>query len=345
MKNIYFLIITSIIWGCDSNDEQQFNSSQAREELVNEIISPIHEQLDSTVQILNASILELVEVPNPNQLDEVKAIWKDCAYLYSQTEIYNVNEVRNSLVHYSLYSWPAQVQMIENYLANEDLNTLNINSIPTGTRGVAALEYLLFHESENHVLERLTTEEYAQYLTMISENLVSKTQALHQTWLDQEGTFINNEETDINGSLNQLINQVINTLAVLRKDKISIPSGIEYGTIDSDLVQAPYSKISLMIIEGNLRSIESMYFNHNYALSDRVENLASSEVNNAIQNSFDEAYQAIEDMESSLFEAVNQQPEKVESLHTAVESLLRYFSADVASSLSIIVTPTDADGD
>ena len=71
----------------------------------------------------------------------------------------------------------------------------------------------------------------------------------------------------------------------------------------------------------------------------------SSEVSSAIENSFNDVYNQIDAIDNDLYSAILNNNINVELLYNSLFDLLRYFSVDAASILSVNILPTDNDGD
>ncbi|MEO0902969.1 MAG: hypothetical protein AAFY00_13560, partial [Bacteroidota bacterium] len=73
--------------------------------------------------------------------------------------------------------------------------------------------------------------------------------------------------------------------------------------------------------------------------------LKEDSLNNDIQTKIDEVQEAIEAINVSLELAVNDNAAEVENLHTKLTELGILLTVDASSTLSIIITSTDNDGD
>lgn len=68
-------------------------------------------------------------------------------------------------------------------------------------------------------------------------------------------------------------------------------------------------------------------------------------MSNAIDNAFNNVYSNIDAIDSSLYDAILNDDEHVELLYNSLFDLVKHFSVDAASILSVSVLPTDNDGD
>ena len=108
------------------------------------------------------------------------------------------------------------------------------------------------------------------------------------------------------------------------------------------------------MIIGNTDSILIVFLNLKLVLAIKsakanpkiVDEIAdSSDASNAINNSFKNVFEYINAIDTSLYIAIQENNPNVELLYESLFDLVKYFSVDAASILSVTVFPTDNDGD
>lgn len=347
MKNIIALIVICAFMGCEGDSDENFDVIALRASIIENHETPAHTDLVNRAIELNKSIIQLSDEIGADNLTNAKQAWLACAKAYSKTEIFNIGDVQSSYIHYGLYGWGALINSIESTITeNESLESFDINTLPTNSRGLSAIEYLLFSQDATTTLLALEEENRIQYLSLLGENFLEKANNLEDLWIAQRTAFIENSETGLDEGVNQLINATNNTLSLVKKLKIGLPSGLESDAIDIEALQADISGNSLELIASNLEIIEEVYFSGETSLSQYVASIAgNTEVNDAFAESFENINGFIAEIDGSLALAITAQPDQVEALHEEVNTLIRLFTADVSSVLSLTITPTDADGD
>ncbi|MEM7163520.1 MAG: imelysin family protein [Bacteroidota bacterium] len=344
MKKIFAILVFGLMVGCEDS-EKKFDVRSLQQSILDLQIVSVHDAFETSSVELKARIDVLGQDLSSTSLSAAQQAWKECAVNYSFTEIYNIGEVDGSRVHLGIYSWEALAESIEEIITG-GIKELQINTLPTGSRGMAAIEYLLFAQQEAETLSLLQDTDRLSYLQLLGTNLVEKTQSLNALWQGQSTKFVENNANGLDGSINQIINRIINTLAIAKKLKIGIPAGLESTPVDSLALQADYSLYSLELIEANLQSISNLYFQEESSLSDYVASIiGNTEVNDEIKLAFQRVQSSIDQLNEPLATAIKNQPTEVNELKVQINNLIILFTVDVSSILSITVTPTDVDGD
>ncbi|WBX74804.1 imelysin family protein [Tenacibaculum pacificus] len=223
-----------------------------------------------------------------------------------------------------------------------------INSISTNLRGLASIEHLLFDKNTTETIEGFTDIRRKEYLNILGLNLVSKATIYNSKWNTFRTKFIENNSTGINGSINQVINQMYALLEDVKSYKIGQPAGIEKTSVsDRTLLQAQKSEYSLVLIQNNIESIKNIYFGNENGIDDFVSSITKNEtLNNKIKIQFETIENTISAFgNSSLKEAIINDKANVKKLYNEVKQLLVLIKTDVASVLSVTITFTDNDGD
>ena len=187
------------------------------------------------------------------------------------------------------------------------------------------------------------------YLLGVSEEILKQTEALINFWESgYKDTFINS--TDISCTSNSrclAFNQLINILDVIRVTKLGKPAGLEStSTASPTSLEAYRSKNSLELMKSSIEEVERVYTYSSSNFSIIVDDISdSTEVSEAIKETFSKVYNTINNINSNLYDAIQNSDPNVESLYNSLFDLVRYFSVDAASILSVTVLPTDNDGD
>lgn len=354
MKKIILPLLLLLIVSCGGNENQQNNNydvKQLRSAIINTIQQPTTSAFVNSINELNNSIVTFSNTTNQQNLTIVKNTWKKAATEFSLIEAINIGDIKDAAILTSLYSWNANETAIENYISsNKEINATALNSNPTNTRGLSAIEYLISEDDATTTLQQFNNSRRLNYLKALGENLVQKTTTYTSIWNNFETDFIENNSTGINGGINQVVNAMYALLEDVKTFKIGQPAGIEKTTdIDITLLQAEKSENSLLFIEKNIEMIERLYFGNKNGLDDYVFSITdNNELNDKLKQQFEEVYSVISKIKStnsSLKEAVSTNKNDVQNLYSAVRKLLVLIKTDVSSTLSITITVTDNDGD
>lgn len=278
--------------------------------------------------------------------------WVNCASAFSKTRVYNVIDVKSLYFDIKIYNFPVNPDLIENNILDKTtFDTDYIINISTVSKGLAGMEYLLYNDeiSENN-LNLLQEDMYrVSYLLAITKENLRQINLLIDFW--EQGykeTFKGYKSLScVENARCLAFNQLINIIDIIRVTKIGKPAGLETSTnINAKGLEAYRSKSSLKLIKSSLKEIHYAYALSTVNFSNIVDEITkSSEVSSAIENSFNDVYNQIDAIDNDLYSAILNNNINVELLYNSLFDLLRYFSVDAASILSVNILPTDNDGD
>ncbi|QTE23454.1 imelysin family protein [Polaribacter cellanae] len=351
-KTVFLIAIFCTIIACNKDNFSEkvaFDIQKYQTEFVNNTITPANEEFVLNSEKLNEAILKFSTNLNNQNLLSLKTAWKNAALSYSKTEVGDFGVIKNTGIHLAIYSWTANETGIENFIASTHvISESSINSSPTKTRGLSAIEYLIFEKTTAETITAFSDQRRLDYLIYLGENLLKKVNSLKDQWESYSSIFIKNKTSGLDGSINRIVNQMNVLLENIKRFKIGEPSGLENSTtVSTNLLQADKSGISLDIIEKNIESLKATYFGNTYGLDDYVSLISNNDdINTAIKNQFLAIENDISSFSnSSLKEVINAKNLKVNNLYQHIKELIVLIKVDVASTLSITVTFTDNDGD
>ncbi|SEB50123.1 Predicted lipoprotein [Tenacibaculum sp. MAR_2009_124] len=346
---ILIVIILAAACSSESDNQNSFDIQQLRADFINLIEQPTTTLFTQNIRSLHTTITSFSNNTSIQNLQAVKEAWKKAAEAFSSIEPYNIGEIKNSNIQTSFYTWGADDTGINAYIASTNtIDQESINSLPTTQRGLSAIEFLLFEFSEQQTVESFMNTRRINYLSTLGENLVSKSNIYKTLWENTRNDFIQNNQTGINGSMNQIVNQMYALLEDIKSLKIGEPAGIERtSNPDSELLQAEKSSYSLNLIKENIESIKSLYFGNANGLDDYIfSKTNTTELNDEITKTFNNIESAISSLNHiPLNQSIFNKPTEVQNLYNTIRDLLILMKVDVADVLSITITVTDNDGD
>ncbi|WP_298472545.1 imelysin family protein [uncultured Maribacter sp.] len=284
--------------------------------------------------------------------DKIKRQWLVSSIAFAKTNAYNLVPVKEGFYHTNIYNYPINTALIENNIAeNVIYDTDYLHTKSTVTKGLGALEYLIYNNQDSiKALVLLQEDEYRlDYMLGVTKEILRQVNLLIAFWEENyKENFINSKDLSCTENARCLaFNQIINLLDVIRVTKIGKPAGLESSeNTNINLLQAFRSKKTLHIIKSSIEEIEYVYTKSSINFSEIVDDISgSNQISNEIANSFKEIYSTIDGLNIGLYDAISNNDKKVESLYISLSKLIRFFSVDVASMLSVSVLPTDNDGD
>ncbi|MBU2996805.1 imelysin family protein [Cellulophaga baltica] len=278
--------------------------------------------------------------------------WLISAQSYSKLRAYNYVPVKQNFYDTNIYNFPVNTAIIETLIEEEatyDTSYISVKS--TTSKGLGAMEFLLFNEHDTtEALALLQDNEFrVNYLLGVAYEVLRQTELLLDFWENDYKTEFANSDGDACTSNARCLafNQLINILDVIKVTKIGKPAGLESSdNIDLEILEAFRSKTSLELIKSSIEEVEYIYSLSDVNFASIVDEIDDTqELSGLIASSFEDVYTSIDAIDTSLYDAITANPEKVETLYNALGDLTVYFSVDGASLLSVTVLPTDNDGD
>lgn len=355
MKKYILLILATIliVLACKNDEDNDVSTIDTfHKDYYNINISPAIANFKSEIEkqiVLSEKLKNNTSIENLNELQEQ---WLISAKAFSKTRAYNVLAIKALYYDIILYNFPIKPGFIEDNIAEKDIyNSDYFRNNSTVSKGLGTLEYLLYNnQNTNKALSLLKEDSYRiDYLLGVTEEVLRQTNLLINFWESEyKETFI--KATSISCSENArclAFNQLINILDIIRVTKIGKPAGLE-GSDSSAIesLEAFRSESSLELIKSSIEEVQNAYTNSNVNFSKIVDEIAdSSDASNAINNSFENVFGYINAIDTSLYIAIKENNPNVELLYESLFDLVKYFSVDAASILSVTVLPTDNDGD
>lgn len=354
-KYVLMLIASSVLYNCssvgaDSSNENNFDVDALLADAVISDIVPAANNFLSEVKTLDIAVNSFIETLDSESLLIAQEQWKIAALSYADNYAFNIGEVRDKYLNFSLYNWPTLPTAIENVvLADDEITESKVSSLSSQIKTLSTLEYLLFSKDNETLLSDFSnSKQRRNYLKYVSSNLEDKATQLTEIWGDYGTTFVENEATGIDSSFNLFYNGIYNLIDTGKVTKIGKPAGLENSSnTDPEITQAFYSHSSLAILRRNILSVKNVYFKTNgLGISDYVQALLNDDVlNTAIDIKITEVIAAIDAIPTNLFDAITENKDEVKILHEKIGELKVLFGVDVQSVLSITITSTDNDGD
>ena len=346
------IVCFTIFLACKSEnsiENEAFDLLNYHRYFVNNIVTPAADAFFLDVKNLQEAVTNFDLNTDEENVLLLRNLWKNTAISFSKTEMTNLGDIETSAVFVAIYSWGANEAKIEEFIAStENIEQSVINSLPTKSRGLSAIEYLLFDADLTATVARFSDQRRIDFLLALCENLLIKSSFLDEQWKNYRTSFINNSTTSINGSINLIVNQINVLLENIVRFKIGEAAGLENSAnVNSLLLQAYKSEISLQIIKENIATVKAVYYGNMEGLDDYISTITTTEdINIAITTAFSSAENNIASLSNTTLKyAIENNNSIVNELHQNIKDLIILLKVDVASALSITVTFTDNDGD
>lgn len=353
--------VTLLISGCKDKEALSYDRAALLNNIGDRIILPAYQNLSQEFSAFETTALQFradKSLPKLNLLQEaMRNTWKS----WKQCTAFEFGPAATKSLRASINTFPADTGQIKSNIAagNWDLNLAN----NLDAKGFQAFDFLLFGlgTDDNAILSRYLNPQDStslqNYLFALLGDAKGLVAQVNSEW--QNGylaSFKSSIGTDVGSSTSLLVNELNRDLEIIKTASIGIPIGKQtFGTALPEKCEALYSGLSLELILAEIEGLERIFKgegpneNNAYGLSealDEMEALYQGEnLSAAINAQFQEVKNAIQAIPSALSIAVLQNPASVENAYTQIQKLVILLKTDMASSLSILITYTDADGD
>lgn len=354
MKNYILLIVvfTIAIVSCSSGDSDESVVDTFHQDYYDVNIAPSLQNLKAALET-QISLTQIFKEDNSiENFENLQNQWLVCAQSFSKASVYNVVAVKALFFDVIIYNFSITPNRIEeNVLEQTTYDHTYFSTKSTVTKGLGTLEYLLYNNQDTATALSLLEEDEFRigYLLGVSEEALLQTNSLINFWESgYKETFINATDVScVDNARCLAFNQLINIIDVIRVTKVGKPAGLESSSSsNATSLEAFRSENSLTLIKSSLEEVEHAYTNSTVNFSNIVDEIAGSkEVSEAINTAFIDVNNKIDAIDTSLYSAILDEDPKVELLYESLSDLVKYFSVDAASILSVTVIPTDNDGD
>lgn len=361
IKAIYLTLFSLGLFfylGCGETDEPDYSDprGQQLQSLYNNAIAPSHAAFVTGTEALQASVIAFVGSPSETTLTDTRAAWETTTRQWKRTEIYDFGRVSNFFLHTRIHRWPIdQEGLLENIVTDEVINEDYISSRGSSIIGLAAIEYLLFEEDEARTLLAFNMDtKRGNYLLGLAAYLVTVSRELAERWTDEAPAFRADTGLSIDGGQNVFVNGLINQLDKTLRFRLRTPSGEETGEApDPSLVEAPYAGYSLPLIEAGFSEWKIAYYGGPdrgiaYGFDDYLTELGNTTVSPRIDAAIaniDANLMALNTNTLSLQDLLASNLPAVEQLTEDFKALLVLMRVDLSSTIGVILTVNDTDGD
>lgn len=348
---LFLVTIMGVTIGCsdestllptDKRTENIASIELQLEELYTDIISPINKDLIAKITILKSNAALLSTNNTQQQLDIVKDNWISVATIWRKSELFNVGPVNSSFIHYKINRWPIDQERIDNYIINEEDIPINfVETIGSSSKGITALEYLLFETTFNFSQDDIKKIAYINSIILDIENNCIE---LDNIWESYKEEFTSSTEEGLTGSQNRIHNAISSLTEKIIISKLGKAiENIDHTPID--YLEAGYSENSMTFIKTNFEIIKQCFTSSNgfnaYLLKvDEAETV--SDINTAL----DRCELQVNSFSGSLKNSIeNKDTEKAEAIKESFNALLKIIKVDMAITLGNTITISDNDGD
>lgn len=357
-----------ILLGAVSCDKESapsvnFDRGPLLENLSDNLIIPGYNVLAERSTILKAAAEAFQESPTLENLHTLRERWLEAYLSYQMVAFYNFGPADEFFLNTSVNTFPTSKSEVDANIASGSYDLQAVSS--NDAKGFSALDYLLYGlaSDDETILTYYTSHEaavnYKQYVVDVTSNMVTKANQVSEKWSASGGnyksTFISRTGNDVGSSVGMLINAAVQYLERdLRDNKIGIPLGIRSLNVPiPNNCEALHAKKAVALATESIKALQHIYLGS--AQSDGVgfddylsainARYNGGSLNDAIKAQLALAVEKVSAIPEPYSETVENNPAPASQAYQELQKLTVLLKTDMVSSLGILITYQDNDGD
>jgi predicted lipoprotein len=319
------------------------------------LIIPSFSELNDNSIKLSESLVDLKEKYSPSNLENVRTAYIELATSWQSCSMYGFGPAQDIQLRQAINTFPTDtVRIVENISSGSYSLAISSNF---KAKGLPALGYLLYPNENENTEEYFTDDNLLTYLTDLVNDINNNISYVNNGWNDYREEFITNLGNDAGSSLSIMINEFVFDYEIAKRAKVGIPSGI-YGSVLPYNFEAPHSNLSYVLLHENLTAYKRFITGPNNNDSERTDNIQEyldalsatrndSDLSLIITEELNESISKIETFRDPMHEMV-QEPsgkEKIDALYKNMQEMVVLVKTDMTSSMGILISYQDNDGD
>lgn len=342
------------ITACKKTTAPEFDRSALLTHTANVEIKPALIQFTEDLVLLSDAATIFESAISFDNLSALRTAFSN-AYLQFQTiKMYDFGPAAINGIKASMNTYPTDSEKINANITSGSYILGAVSNV--AAIGFPALDYLLFDGSDTDVLNRFAVDPDATNAIAYLDALIAKMNLdfapVMSDWnTGYTETFIKADGTDIGSSISILYNEFVKDLELLKNAKIGIPAGFfSGGETFPTYVEAYYSAESKALALTNITALKDVFTGGNGIGFDDYMNyvgetedlpLAASE----ITAQFDICYEKINALGDPLSSDIPVNFEGFNEAFQEIKRLVAYAKTDVPTTLGVLITFSDTDGD
>lgn len=353
LKTISFIALLSVaLYGCKPEKKDGYDQGAMLSNIANNVIVPAHQHFSNTAATLKLKTEAFTANPTQQNLTDLKLAFLATYEAYMQVETYD-------------FSPSAGLRNLNVFATDSDQINSNITSgnynldaaINIGAKGFPAIDYLLYREEANAIVNAFTGSGAAnrrQYLNDLATEINTVAGSALSGWNGYTGTFTSATGTDIGSSVGMLVNDIAFETEKCRRERVGNSLGyvgfISSGTIHPRLLEAYNAKHSKELLIANLQQLQVLYEGSTGQGFDDYLAYINADyygepLSTAISTQFEVAIAKANAVNGDFETALSTNKPQMEELFLELKKLTVMLKVDMSSQLGVVINYSDNDGD
>lgn len=359
------LFIGLVAWACTdeaspTTNTDNFDRNAVLVNWADNIIIPSYENYSADVDALVTATNQFEASATLENLEQLQSAWLTAYTSWQQVSMFEIGKAEELSLRSFTNIYPTDSEEIESFATtgNYDL------TLPSSrdAQGFPAIDYLINGSATTHagIVERFNNETtLSAYLSDVVVRLNTLTDLVLDDWKNgYRDTFVSNDGSDANSSLNKLVNDYMFYYEKhLRAGKIGIPAGVFSNNKLSSNVEAYYKKdVSKQLFEASLQATINFFNGKNFEGNETGPSLKSyldflntitegEKLSDLINNQFTQTQVVAADLNNNFYEQVENNNEQMLLTYNELQENVVLMKVDMFQALNVKVDFVDADGD
>jgi hypothetical protein len=366
------LLLTGVFFSCSKSGGGGANTgggATAKDSILanigNNMILPAYQSLSVSVNSLDSAILDFNAGPSGAKLSAVQTLFKTAWISWGSASEYDGfgPAFSNQPILSGLNLFPTNNTLIE---TNISAGNNNVNAFANAAaKGFPALDYLLFGGGANTLTGFTTATGAANrkaYLAAVSADIKAESNTALKGWQASGGnyiaTFLSGTGNSVSSSLGLLINSMVQDFEIGKNDRLGIPLGKQPpGQVLPVLpneVEAYYSGISAQLALAQLKAVQNIFLGvgvqgagpglKDYLIKVNAQ-YHGGPLADTIKANFATAVSGLQAIPDPFSVTIQNNPAPANAVYVTFQQLVVLLKTDMCSSLGVLITFGDNDGD
>lgn len=261
------LALTATVAACDDGGpiSSGFTDRQIIVDFADQVVVPTYALLHDRAVALDQAATALRAAPDAATLAAAQQAWASARVPWEQSEAFLFGPVSAQGYDPAMDSWPVDRNDLDAVIASSDpLTAQFIRNLPETQKGFHTIEYLVFGVGRSRTAAELTAREL-EYLTGLTAELVTVTDALEQAWVtgapSYRQVFVTAGEAGNTAypALEAAAQEIVVGMAAICDEVANGKIADPYDAHDPNLVESQFSWNSLDDFADNLRAVGNAY--------------------------------------------------------------------------------------
>ncbi len=323
-------------------------------EVANDVIVPGYQDVQTQSGMLNDATTALCATPSTDSLGTARNAWRETFLAWQRTLAYVFGPAEDMNLGPEMAYWPTDPSGIEGQIGGTTEITADfIDSLGAGSKGLYAIEYLLFADADDATVTALMDTRRCAYLSALADHVQRTSTTLFDAWSPTGGDYAGTLATaGADGNITYpaelsavaaVLNEIPQAIDEVKAMKLGKPIG-HLAAAMPDMVESPYAHASVEAMQANMEGIRTLWTGTTHDFDDylRTRNPDLADMVLAQLDAADAALAAVPEPLSDY--AAGSDHSAGDAAYEALGTLERTIAADVSTSLAVSISiPNDGD--